>query len=184
MRRTLVLLAALSLLLVGLIPGAGADPATKADRATRPFAVALSITNSFGPVSTDVCPPGDPYGPPEGGVGTTAEGAGIALGLGRHLREVTSTSFHCSSLAIRHGDLTITTTNGDELFVQYGPCPLADPPFPPPYEDGQRIRVRCPFVISGGTGRFEHAWGSGTSTVRLTFPSFGGTWLIWGTIGY
>lgn len=175
MRRTLILLAALALLLVCFIPGAGADPAM------RPFkAAAGDTTQVMGPVGTDVCPPGDPYGPPEGGIGVSGTSSGVASHLGRF----TATNFHCGSLAIPHGHLTLVAANGDGLFVDYGPCPLQDPPGPPPYADGQKITVNCPFSISGGTGRFEHATGGGTWTVQMVWPSMEGTWLMSGRIGY
>ena len=88
----------------------------------------------------------------------TTSGAGHASHLGRvTLSTMESLDFAASpgSLVIRDGRLVMIAANGDELRWTYeGTGSLPD-------EDGDSTLTGT-FVISGGTGRFSDATGSGT----------------------
>lgn len=144
MRRTLVIVAVLALLLVGLIPGAAADPAA------RPFRATLNgeITFVWG---TAECAPG-----PQ----TQWEAAGGASHLGR----THASGAHCSSYGEYTGEATLVAANGDEVHIQYVGMGA-------PFEPGQVLELPpCDFEIVGGTGRFAGAEGHGTLAIRALVP--------------
>lgn len=173
MRRTMLLLAVVGLVLVGLVPTAGADPPS------RPFRAVLSGAATF--VAPDPnCPP-----PPGSPVGVRTDLA--ATGPAWHLGLTTFTGNHCAhgSYELFVGTGTLVAASGDEVFVEYH----GDGPLPAPGTEGQVHQVDAEFQIVGGTGRFEGAVGEGDLTAYLVFEGFDvpvwpGTFVWEGTIGY
>lgn len=76
------------------------------------------------------------------------------------------------------GEFTLTAANGDKVFGTY--TTLLHPNF-----DAQTLSASGQYVITGGTGRFEHASGGGliVATGSLA-PPFGVTGAMNGTISY
>ena len=93
---------------------------------------------------------------------------------------VTGTS-DCNGF-VGHEEDTITSANGDQLFVsgQGKSCPVSTNPLV--FQD------TVTFTINGGTGRFAHASGSGTTqtTITITSPDGASTFTatITGSISY
>jgi hypothetical protein len=167
MRRAILLAAVAALVLVGFVPAAGADPAS------RPLQAILTGALTFVPDST--CPP----------FGLRTDWA--ATGTASHLGLTTVTGKHCTHGAyeVFEGTGAFVAANGDEVFVEY----QGDGPLPPPGSEGQVHEVDMAFQIVGGSGRLERAVGGGDLTLYVVFEGFGvpvwpGT-LVWeGTIGY
>ena len=162
MKKVICLAAVFGLLLVGLVPAAGADPAA------RPLAGALTGTVSFVPDA------GCPFPP---ALRTESEGTGAVS----HLGLTTMTSVHCSGTAFA-GTMAWVAANGDEVWLEYaGTGPI-------PTEPGEVYEVDAEFEVVGGTGRFEDAVGGGEMDAAFVFlpdqPAWPTTWEIVGTIGY
>lgn len=107
--------------------------------------------------------------------GTSAEVAiPIIQGTGKatHLGKITITSEHClfrapSSMpfTVQFGEATLEAANGDELVINYDGTWSTDP-------SAQEIRLNTDYEIIGGTGRFEHAQGSGQYNYVAYFPDW------------
>lgn len=115
---------------------------------------------------------------------TVSDAAGIVTHLGR----VVSTSEHCTPPgADISGRMTLTAANGDELYLDYGGTCLPDTP---ELIAGETYFVcENPFVVGGGSGRFDDATGSGLISARVLFAGFEvadwpGTWSITGMVRY
>ena len=161
--RLLALAAAVVTLLVTAV-------AVQASPASRPFKGLMTGTATF--VADTGCP-----------LGLRTNTA--ATGTAAHLGAFTYASSHCSGFTFA-GEQTIVSANGDKLFADYE---SVGPPVFPPSEVGTVYDVPTAFTITGGTGRFADATGSGAMTAHITFMGFGvPVWPItfqWsGTIGY
>lgn len=77
-----------------------------------------------------------------------------------HGGRVDATSHHCTQVSPTHqitfrdGAMTVVTANGDKVTFSYGSGALT--------VVGDTTLIDSPFVITGGTGRFEGAGGAGT----------------------
>jgi hypothetical protein len=107
---------------------------------------------------------------------TDAKGQALHMGLTSWHSE------HCvvNGSSIEGGELVLTAANGDQVHVAYsGSCAL----------DGMTVNCTGPAVISGGTGRFEHASGTAQWSGAIAFEGFddvswAGRWWWKGTIVY
>ncbi len=110
---------------------------------------------------------------------TTAKGPATHMGL------TTWQSQHCfgENQSITDSELVLTAANGDEVRATYtGSCIGTD-------VIGQPVICTGSATFSGGTGRFEHATGTGEWRGAITFEGFGvpswpGRWEWTGTINY
>lgn len=92
-----------------------------------------------------------------------------------HLGRVSITMTHCTfALEGRfdHGSTVLTAANGDELWMTYSGTFQLDSAQNPTRSD-----VVLDWTITGGTGRFDEATGSGTGTAlsNITGPASGST---------
>jgi hypothetical protein len=167
MRRVLVLLAVLGLLIVGLAGPVGADSSA------RPFKAELHGDMMWGLDAE--CP--------ITGVRTSS----YAVGSVSHMGKTTMTGDHCTPAGMTYGvgEMVLVAANGDEVEAEYwGECP--------PYMElpiGEVLTCTMDFEITGGSGRFAGAHGSGTGSVSLIWLGIGEpqttAWWTWeGTIGY
>ena len=149
MRKTLVLLAALALLLVGLVAPA------EAGRRSKPF-VGYAIGEATWSIDA-ACEDVNPFG-----LRTDSTGEGHALWLG----SLTMSSEHCTPVAEEvSGEMVFVAANGDEVHLDYeGTSPLV--------EDlvlGEVFTLPLHWVIRGGTGRFDDARGRGEMVAISVF---------------
>lgn len=134
------------LLLLTLAVSMGGAPPVAASSET-PFRASFDIPMSLTP------------DPGCGGFRVSGTGTGRATHMGR----ATITVDECVDFVREpgrvhvYGSLVLTAANGDELHVSVDK--VGDPPGP----DGD-AHVAGPFVVTGGTGRFAGASGSGTTT--------------------
>jgi len=172
MRRGFAVLAA-CLLLVVTVAGSAAAHAD-----ARPFKGSVAGEVMFPFVGTEVCPETDVWA---GGLRTES----FASGNASHLGLVSMTTLHCTPKGdtIAGGVGTFVAANGDEVYYEYG----GTAPFPGP---GVTVIVaEVEFVITGGTGRFANASGSGHMTAYVQFegfedPAWAAAWVWSGTISY
>lgn len=149
---------------------AGADPAS------RPFKGSVSGAVTF--VNDTNCPALFPDGP-------TLRTNWAATGTASHLGKISMSGTHCSGVVFA-GDMTLVAANGDKVFAHYE---SVGPPVFPPAEVGVVYDVPSEFDVTGGTGRFENAVGSGQLPAHITnmglgVPVWPVTWDVLGTIGY
>jgi hypothetical protein len=86
------------------------------------------------------------------------------------------------------GYMTLIAANGDKIYLTYyGNNGDFDPAAPA----GTVFHIPTTFTVTGGTGRFVGASGSGTNIGMLTYPGSlespdpgPGTWKVTGTITY
>ncbi len=161
MKRLLQSAMALSLTLVvsgGGMPSAAASSET-------PFRAAFDVAMSLTP---------DP-----GCGGFRVSGTGI--GRATHLGAATITVDECVDFAMEpgrvhvYGSLVLTAANGDQLHVSVDK--VGD--LPGPTGDAH---VAGPYVVSGGTGRFAEATGSGTTTTDANVITSTATAKLVGTL--
>lgn len=86
-----------------------------------------------------------------------------------HLGRTLIAMEHCNSSSSAVGTATLTSANGDEVWLSYtqdasGVTILDPPPLP------IVVRFIVPFVVTGGTGRFSNARGEGSATCVRTSP--------------
>jgi hypothetical protein len=168
MRKTIVILAVIGLVVVGLAVPAGAD------QAARPFKGSMAGEVTFTPL-TD-CP--NPWG-----LRTDSAATGKATHMGR----LVMSSQHCTPMGhdITGGEMVFVAANGDVVYIDYeGHTPTLDELVP-----GEEFSVDIEFFIDGGTGRFEDASGGGLMTAFVLFedpnaPVVAASWVWSGTIGY
>ncbi len=149
-----------------------------ANSEARPFKGSASGEVTFRMVGTDVCPASDVFA---GGMQSTS----FATGTASHLGAVTTMARHCTPAAdtIAGGQGTFVAANGDEIYFDYN----GSAPFP---GEGTTVIVATTvFEITGGTGRFADATGSGELIGYVTFEGFGvpewpASWVWNGTIAY
>ena len=172
-RRTLVILTVVGLMVLGLAPGAAADPAY------RPFTGSASGDVTFNFVGQQVCPTTDLF---FGDLATDSQARGNAS----HMGLVEMTSNHCTPAgeAITGGEMTLIAANDDEVYIEYAGAA----PFPIPGVT-EYVEADLEFTITGGTGRFAGATGGGSMHAQIEFLGFGvmtwpATWEWTGTIGY
>lgn len=176
MRKVMLVLAAVALLITGVVAPANAGPAA------RPFSGNVHGMVSFVPVGPVVCPPTDLF---LGVLQTRSKATGTATHLGR----TTFETQHCTPLGdqITGGTETLTAANGDQIFVTYsGNAPFNLGTSVPGVTV---IDMSGPFTIVGGTGRFDGASGSGTMNATVLFEGLDvqywpGTWSWTGAITY
>lgn len=102
------------------------------------------------------------------GLETQSTGSGIVTRLGR----VEMSAAHCTPAGPDiAGRMILTAANGDELYLDYGGTCDALPPDAVP--GVTEIGCDNPFVVAGGTGRFEDATGTGHLSASVTFMGFG-----------
>jgi hypothetical protein len=141
-----------------------------ADQQARPFEV--SIVGNANPVPD----PGDPC------VLLNTESAVIH---GTHLGKGTWDSFETVNFctnpggpAAVEGEFTLTAANGDQIFGTYTTLLIADPV-------AGTIEASGEYQITGGTGRFDDATGSGTISATGDFaPPFAVVGAMSGEISY
>lgn len=172
-RKTLMIVAILGLLVLGLASVATAGPSD------RPFKGSASGDVTFNFVGQEVCPTSDLF---YGDLATDSQARGNASHMGR----IEMTSRHCTPAgdAVTGGEMTLTAANGNEVYVDYA----GSAPFPVAGVT-EFVEVTLDFTITGGTGRFADATGGGVMEAQIEFLGFEVmTWpAIWewtGTIGY
>lgn len=173
MRKTLAVLAVLSLMLIGLAAPAGAKPDERPFKAV--FSGDLFWTEDLGCASA-TSPP----------LRTNFDVAGNATHMGR----TTMSGSHCTPGGLDYGPsvLTFTAANGDTIDVAYwGTC---EPWFD--LESGDVLPCTVEMEAVGGTGRFADATLEGSGMLWITWLVSGGMpadtmpgwWAIEGTVGY
>ena len=172
-RRMTVVLAILGVAVVGLAA------VVAADSGTRPLKGSFEGDVTFNQVDMEVCPASELL---YGGMSSDAEATGTMTHLGR----TTLVSSHCTPAgeAVTGGKATLIAANGDKLYASYS----GTAPFPIPGVT-EHVEADIDFEITGGTGRFDDATGSGKMYVSIEFLGFEElTWpAVWeweGTIGY
>ena len=172
MRRSTMILSVAIVLVMAV-----AAPAS-ANSSTRPFKGSVTGAVTFNPVGLEVCPASGTY---FGGLRTDS----MANGNASHLGKVAMMSSHCTPAGdtIAGGGMTLVAANGDELYLQYeGTAPFPD-------ESTVVIVAMLDFAITGGTGRFANASGSGDLIAYVDFegfedPSWAARWVWSGAIAY
>lgn len=176
MRKNTLLLgvSASALLLIASVTGpagAGND---------RPFRGTVAGDVSFVLVDDSICDDVMP-GPPGMGLQTRTN----ATGPFSHMGASSLYSEHCSPSGdrISGGKMAVTAANGDKVYMDYDGTTSAIPPV------GGTLTAEGGFLVTGGTGRFEGAKGSGTYIARVVFEGFDdfewpGTWTYTGRISY
>lgn len=91
-----------------------------------------------------------------------------ATGTASHMGLMSFYGRHCQTAAGMAGDLVLTAANGDKLFGTY----LAHRVGTGPLVVGEYIHLSAPMTFSGGTGRFEHATGTGEMTGAVLWEGF------------
>lgn len=132
--------------LLGLAPTATASPTT-----SHPQPISGTTSGADTYASPATCPEG-----------ATWRFINSSTGWVSHLGRVTATNTHCtfaSDGVFSGGETTITAANGDDLFMTYSGSFVLDNPTNPTRSD-----IELTWQIVGGTGRFEHAKGTGTGT--------------------
>ncbi|HEY5629878.1 MAG TPA: hypothetical protein VIR16_10235 [Candidatus Limnocylindrales bacterium] len=162
-----------TVLITGAICLAFAGPASAGDPSL-PFA---GFTRPGVDVSTA------PVGCPDGSMWRYSS---HAEGLFTHLGLVDFSITHCSSVDLAtgagtfvDGTITITAANGDALFLaEHGTFQVS------PWPNPARSDIQLVWVVSGGTGRFANASGSGGATALGDLAA--GSTVSWfrGTISY
>ncbi len=150
-------------------------PSAMADAGSRPFAGSASGTVTF-PLGTEC----ENYGGLN--VRTDSDATGRALHLGRTVLD----GQHCTpemGVNTIAGELTLIAANGDKVYLDY--AGVNGPPDPVTLI----LVSEVDYVITGGTGRFADASGSGTMTAFVRFdgiddPEWPVTWVWEGTISY
>lgn len=172
-RKTLVIIAILGLMVLGLAAIAAAGPSD------RPFKGSASGDVTFNFVGQEVCPTSALF---YGDLATDAQANGNASHMGR----VEMTSRHCTPAgeAVTGGNMTLTAANDDEVYIEY----QGSAPFPIPGVT-EYVEATLDFTITGGTGRFDNATGGGVIEAEIEFLGFEeqtwpATWQWTGTIGY
>jgi hypothetical protein len=107
-------------------------------------------------------------------------------GQGTHIGQYTIIRQHCFNLAtaaIEDGYFEQTAANGDKLWGTYYGFPAGVLEFD---ENGNPvvIIINSPWTITGGTGRFANAEGSGDTEGILNFVTKEGTFSMDGWISY
>jgi hypothetical protein len=161
-----------TLLLSVAAPAAAADPA-------RPFLGSDRGTSTIGPPIA-ACPAGSMFFVEEHDTGNFT-----------HLGRVHSTMTHCAALdfatgagwTTQPGSMTIIAANGDRLYLSYDATFQATPmPIP------TTAVAHIDWVVTGGTGRFAAATGSGSASLTVNYtPDLSGasSSSVWsGTIAY
>jgi hypothetical protein len=167
-RSWVAVLVAVALCLAFATPVAAADPA-------RPFSASFTTVDSF-----DLTHPGCPG---DAFLRANVTGQGEFRHLGRTQVQFT----HCSWLNLDTGagwtdvgEMTLTAANGDTLRLRYSATFQMDP-----WPDFVSSTVgKLPWTVVGGTGRFEHAAGSGTGHGFGIMASGSSTYWLSGTISY
>ncbi len=171
--RVAIALALGAMLLLSIAgPAAAADPA-------RPFRGTAAGPSTIGaPIAA--CPAGTMFFVEANGTGNFT-----------HLGRVTYTLQQCAAVNFATGEgwttkkglMTITAANGDRLMLSYDMTFVATPVPVPTTAVGS-----MDWIVSGGTGRFAAATGSGDASVKvrytpdLTGADFFSIW--WGKIAY
>lgn len=178
MRKSFHMIALTAVLLFTM--AAPAVAASKNPRPVVPFSGSAVTSDSYGdPTAAPACPAGAAWR-------FFAEGTGLFT----HLGPVDYHMTHCTTITVfvdgspaagtfGPGEITITADNGDELWmVQSGVFHIELT------SHGPVSMVDMAWTISGGTGRFTHATGSGTAKAigDILANSTTGTWS--GTISY
>ncbi len=167
-RRLFTLLCVPLLLMLGL-----AAPASAAD-GMRAFSGDVSGTVYFEPTTDPSCVVVP--------VHAVSQGSGVAT----HLGPVTMTSLHCGGNTIA-GVMTLVGKHGSVVLSYQGECTPPVPPIPP------EVTCTSQFTVISGSGRFQGASGSGSSTAHvypdLTLPDplqgiWTAQWTFQGRIAY
>jgi hypothetical protein len=168
MRSWMAVLVAAALCLAVAAPAAATDP-------VRPFGGSFTTVDSFDLTHPD-CPDG-------AFLRADVTGQGQFQHLGRSRIHFN----HCSWLDLAtgagwsgEGEMTITAANGDTLLLRYHATFQMDP-----WPDFVSSTVETfPWTVVGGTGRFEHASGSGAGHGFGVMASGGSTYWLSGAISY
>jgi len=91
-----------------------------------------------------------------------------ATGTASHLGLTQFSAAHCQTMAGMVGDVTLTAANGDQLFATY----LAHRVETGPLIVGEYLYISAPLTFAGGTGRFEHATGTGEMMGAILWEGF------------
>lgn len=152
---------------------AASSPVSWAGTTTIPFKASIASQETLG-VDPDRCPNTFVVGT------TTGKGTSSSLGA------VTMLATDCPLLApgvlptFSNGQLTLTAANGDELRATYsgGLLPVAGTP--------GLFSIYGPFTITGGTGRFIRATGSGLLQGNIILGPLvsQGQYQVTGTLSY
>ena len=150
-------------------------PAAMADSDSRPFAGSASGVVTF-PMGTEC----QNYG--GANVRTDSDATGTASHLGRTVLD----GAHCTpemGVDTIAGEITLIAANGDKVYLDY--AGVNGPPDPVTLI----LISEVDYVITGGTGRFAGASGSGDMTAYVRFDGIGDpewpvTWVWKGTISY
>jgi len=167
-RSWMAVLVAAALCLAFAAPAAANDP-------VRPFSGSFSTVDSF-----DLTHPGCP-----GDAFLRANVTG--LGQSRHLGLTRVQFSHCTWLDLATGagwtglgEMTLTAADGDRLLLHYHATFQMDP-----WPDFVSSTVKTwDWTVVGGTGRFEHATGSGVGHGFGIMASGTSTYWLSGTISY
>ena len=161
-------LAAAALCLAFAAPATAADP-------TRPFRGSFTTVDSY-----DLTHPGCPSD-------AFLKADIIGRGQFQHLGLTRIHMTHCTWLNLETGagwtdvgEMTLTAANGDTLLLHYQATFQMDP-----WPDFVTSTVdSIPWTVVGGTGRFEHASGSGGGTNFAVMAAGTATYWLSGTISY
>jgi hypothetical protein len=132
----------------------------------RPFRATIEVTESIAEP-----PPGRCQAPAAAPGGTVVLGEATGTGTALHLGQVSLTASDCVTVvavqtpqgqwvpvpvAFQEGQLKLLAANGDEVYAAYGGRVQPQP-------DGS-LKLSGQYQVTGGTGRFSGATGSGTLT--------------------
>lgn len=166
-RKTLTIALAL---VAGLAALTGVALARGSDE--RPF------TGSLDEWRTNEVPADCPGSAPDGAQCLRYEGEGE--GTASHMGKVGVERSHTvvilpDGIEVVGGTFTLTAANGDELHGEYDGALAGAPPV---------VQIDAPYTITGGTGRFEGATGSGTQEGQFDLVDGVGSTTLDGIVGY
>lgn len=165
----------LGILVMVLVVAMMSIPAASAKSSSRPFKGSASGVVTF-PMGTEC----ENYG------GANVRTDSDAIGRASHMGRTIVDGQHCTpepGVDTIEGTMTLIAANGDKVFLEY--AGVNGPPDPVTWI----LVSEVSFFITGGTGRFEGAEGSGDMTAFVLFeglddPEWAVTWVWEGTIGY
>jgi len=167
-RSWMAVLVAAALCLAFAAPVAAKDP-------VRPFGGSFTTHDTY-----DLTHPGCPSG---AFLKADIIGQGQFQHLGRtriHMTHCTWINFETGAGWTDVGDMTLTAANGDTLLLHYQATFQMDP-----WPDFVSSTIdSLPWTVVGGTGRFEHATGSGTGHGFGIMASGSSTYWLSGSISY
>jgi hypothetical protein len=167
-RSPMAVLVAAALCLAFAAPVAAKDP-------VRPFGGSFTTHDTY-----DLTHPGCPS---DAFLKADIIGQGQFQHLGRtqiHMTHCTWLNFETGAGWTDVGEMTLTAANGDTLLLHYQATFQMDP-----WPDFVSSTIdSLPWTVVGGTGRFEHASGSGGGTNVAVMAAGTATYWLSGTISY